>query len=127
MSDAFTTHGACSWIELHTRDLTQSKAFYCELLGWVVEPMAMGDGKEYQLIKVGDAGIGGMVEEADVSIGNGGWAIYVTVNDIDARLDKVAALGGQVSIPAFDVPGVGRMAGIQDPTGASMMLISYEK
>jgi predicted enzyme related to lactoylglutathione lyase len=42
----------------------------------------------------------------------------VTVPDADAAAKKVESLGGTVEAPPFDVMNHGRMAVIQDPTGA---------
>jgi predicted enzyme related to lactoylglutathione lyase len=42
----------------------------------------------------------------------------VSVEDADATVSRARELGGTVYSEAFDVPGSGRMAVIQDPTGA---------
>ena len=55
------------------------------------------------------------------------WGGYVTVNDVDAVVAKVAGLGGQVLMPPTDIPTVGRFATIQDPQGATLSLITYAK
>ena len=46
------------------------------------------------------------------------WAIYVAVESADATASSVPALGGKVIVPPFDVMEFGRMAVLQDPTGA---------
>ena len=46
------------------------------------------------------------------------WMSYVHVADVDAAVAKVAKAGGEVLKPCFDVPGVGRIAIVEDPTGA---------
>ncbi|MEM8915209.1 MAG: VOC family protein, partial [Pseudomonadota bacterium] len=46
------------------------------------------------------------------------WMSYLSVDDVDARVAKMAAAGGEVVRPAFNVPGVGRIAMIKDPGGA---------
>lgn len=53
------------------------------------------------------------------------WASYVTVDDVDKRLEMATAAGGSVLMPPFDVPEVGRIAGIADPSGAAIYLITY--
>jgi predicted enzyme related to lactoylglutathione lyase len=50
------------------------------------------------------------------------WMLYVTVVDADAAAKKVESLGGKVEAPPFDVMDHGRMAVIQDPTGAMFNL-----
>ncbi len=43
---------------------------------------------------------------------------YIAVEDIDAAVKKTPELGGTVLHGPQEVPGVGRFAIIQDPTGA---------
>ena len=50
------------------------------------------------------------------------WGVYISVDDTDAVAVKAEELGGENTVPPFDVPGVGRMAGISDPTGAFFMV-----
>ncbi len=114
-------HGRFHWNELMTRDVEKAKAFYGDCLGWTFDGMPMPDGT-YWIIKAGDDFAGGMMEmtpergipdDAPVT-----WMSYIEVDDIDARLEKVAAAGGKIARPAFDVPGVGRIAMVEDATGA---------
>ena len=46
------------------------------------------------------------------------WMIYIAVANADAAVTKAQQLGGKILAPAFDVMDAGRMAVIQDPTGA---------
>jgi predicted enzyme related to lactoylglutathione lyase len=46
------------------------------------------------------------------------WGIYVEVENTDASADKAKQLGGNVIVAPFDVMDYGRMAVVQDPTGA---------
>jgi predicted enzyme related to lactoylglutathione lyase len=48
--------------------------------------------------------------------------MYITVPDVDAATALVEGAGGQVHVPPFDVMDAGRMAVINDPTGAFVML-----
>jgi hypothetical protein len=50
------------------------------------------------------------------------WNSYVSVDDIEASVAKVAPAGGTVVAPPFDVFDSGRMAVVQDPTGAMFEL-----
>jgi len=53
------------------------------------------------------------------------WGSYITVDDADASAKRVKALGGKIIVPPTDIPGVGRLAVIQDPQGAVVSLIAY--
>jgi predicted enzyme related to lactoylglutathione lyase len=48
--------------------------------------------------------------------------IYIAVDDVDAAAAKAEKLGGKILAPAFDVMDAGRMAVVQDPTGAVFCL-----
>ena len=55
------------------------------------------------------------------------WLCYVVVADADASLAKVVELGGKILAPVMPVPGVGRIAVIQDPLGAVIGLHELPK
>ena len=123
--DAFQTPGAFSWCELMTTDPTAATAFYSQLFGWKIEAMNMG--MPYNVVKVGDAAIGGvmgMPPGAPTGMPPT-WVPYVTVADVDALVKEVARLGGKVHMPPTDIPSVGRFAVIADPQGASINVITY--
>ena len=46
------------------------------------------------------------------------WFTYIAVDDVDATAAKVGPAGGEVKWPPHDIPDVGRIAIIADPTGA---------
>jgi len=54
------------------------------------------------------------------------WATYLSVDDVDARVEKCVEHGGTLVVPAMDVPTVGRMALIHDPQGAHVWLFKGE-
>jgi len=51
------------------------------------------------------------------------WMIYFAVENCDTAIKKVVELGGQVCVPATDVPDVGRFSVICDPQGAVFSVI----
>lgn len=123
--DAFKTHGAFSWSELMTGDAAAAAAFYGPLFGWDIEAMDMGGGP-YHLLKVGDTAVGGIMKTpAEAGPMPPAWGCYVTVDDVAATVKQATALGGKVVVPAMDVPGVGRMAVIADPQGATLSVMQY--
>ncbi len=127
--DAFKTHGAFSWSELMTSDPEAALRFYAALLGWQVQKMAMPGG-DYHVLKVGDTSVGGvMAISADAKAAGTSptWGCYVTVTDVDATARRATELGGQVLRGPQDIPGVGRMAVLADPQGATLNLITYSE
>ncbi|MEM9683145.1 MAG: VOC family protein, partial [Pseudomonadota bacterium] len=107
------------WNELMTHDIEKAKKFYEDALGWSFEGMPMENGT-YWLVKSGDRPLGGMFEMAGTEFDGmpEHWMAYISVDDIDARLEKAVAGGATITRPAFDVPGVGRIAMLQEPGGA---------
>ena len=112
------------WHELATRDSKVSREFYCALLGWESEIKPM-EGMDYTLFLVDGQPIAGMLEmtsEWPESI-PAHWMIYFAVESCDATVSKAASLGGQVCVPAKDIPEVGRFSVICDSQGAVFSVI----
>lgn len=127
MLDEKKQPGRFSWNELLTNDVAAAKQFYSELFGWQMEEI-VNDGMEYTTLKVNGDEIGGIMKRpAEAGEMAPMWGGYVTVEDADASVTKVEALGGKVCVPLQDIPDVGRFCVIKDPQGAMLSLISYNK
>ncbi|MBD3221889.1 hypothetical protein GF314_11670 [bacterium] len=112
--------GRFVWYELMTPDTEASRAFYTDLFGWQWQDEDMGPELGlYSMAHTGDAYHAGMIAlpRSDVPPH---WAAYVTVPDVDRACEQATGLGGQVLVPATDIPGVGRFAAIMDPSGAAI-------
>jgi predicted enzyme related to lactoylglutathione lyase len=123
MSNPMLTHGHPSWIEFNGSDPAGARKFYESILDWQVNDMPMGDGSSYPVIAIGETPVGGFSPRPAE---DGGWTVYITVDDVNARFDKAVKAGATAVSEPTDVPGVGRMATIRDPQGASLALITYE-
>lgn len=121
--EIYATPGAFSWNELITTDAQAASAFYGSLFGWRFEVMDMGMGP-YHVAKVGDTSVGGLMNKPDPNM-PAFWGSYVTVADCDATVAKAKELGATICAEPFDVPGVGRMAVLQDPQGATISVMAY--
>jgi predicted enzyme related to lactoylglutathione lyase len=107
-------------IELNTTDLAKAKSFYSSLFAWELEDMPMGN-ESYTLIKVGQGTGGGMMTHpmpGQPSM----WLSYVLVDDIHASTKKAAELGAQIVKDSIEVPGMGWLSILIDPTGAALGL-----
>jgi predicted enzyme related to lactoylglutathione lyase len=115
-------HGHFYWNELMTRDPEGAKAFYGETLGWTFDGVDMGDDGMYWVCKDGDQPIGGIFNIDNTQFDDMPicWFAYIAVDDLDARLEKATKAGGSIQRPAFNVPGIGRIALLKDPTGAAI-------
>ena len=115
--------GSVIWNEFMTRDLAAAMAFYTEVFGFTYTDMS-GDGFEYKMIEVDGntvGGIGTLPAEVPAHIPPH-WRVYFAVDDADAAVEKVTALGGAVLRPATDMP-YGRNADVADPQGAAFSVI----
>ena len=113
--------GTFCWSELATVDQAGAKAFYSKLFGWDTMDMDMGGGQAYTFLKLGDRDAGAlysMMPEERASGAPPHWKSYVAVTSADQAAAKAKSLGGTVVMEPFDVFESGRMALIQDPTGA---------
>jgi len=116
------THGHFYWNELMTNDVDKAKDFYATTLGWRYEDMPMPEGVYHVVKDEGPAPIGGIMQmPKEVPPGTPPhWFSYIAVDDVDKRVSALESAGGKVFRPAFDVPGVGRIAIVADATGAMM-------
>lgn len=120
-------HGAIGWTELITNDVDGAKKFYTELFGWETEEYPV-EGINYSVIKVNGEEVGGIMKTPpDCQNMPPYWGSYITVDDVDATAKKVEELGGTILRPPSDIPTVGRFCVIQDPQGAVIYAITYEK
>ena len=117
-----------SWNELMSRDIDTAKTFYGQVFGWEYETMAMPQG-DYHVITGGEnGGLGGLMAmpaEVPEMVPNH-WMAYFSVSDLDASVAAVTEHGGQVVMPAMEVPGVGRMATVHDNVNAAFTLMQPE-
>jgi predicted enzyme related to lactoylglutathione lyase len=118
-------HGTFRWNELMTRDVERAKRFYKSTIGWTFESMPMADGGgTYWLAMVeGRPGpVAGMFSIADPQYKGVPecWMPYLAVDDVDKRVAKALKAGAKLMKPIFEVPGVGRIAVLQEPGGAGI-------
>lgn len=118
-------HGTFCWNELLTRDPKAAGEFYSKLVGWEIADSGM-PGMDYSMLKAGGKEAGGLMKmpaEVPEQVPSH-WASYITVDDVDSMVEKVTTLGGKVLCGPQDIPGIGRFMAIQDPTGATVSLIT---
>jgi uncharacterized protein len=122
--------GTFSWIELVTTDQPAAKSFYTSLFGWTVHDMPMGPDDFYSIFRVQglDAAAAYTLRPDQREVGvPTHWTLYVAVENADATTKRAEELGGRVLGAPFDVFDIGRMAVLQDPTGASFCIWQPKK
>ena len=127
MDDRMKTHGDIGWCDLMTGDVDKARDFYTGVIGWDTEVMDVGKGP-YTVFKTGDRPVAGLMAKppgGPAASAPTAWTSYVTVDDVDACAARVAGAGGVVLAGPMDIPTVGRMAVIRDPTGGCIGIIKY--
>ena len=112
-------HGVPCWVEALVPDPRAATGFYTEVFGWeFAGPGKMPDepSSEYFVARLRGrdvAGVGLLPKGAPAP----SWITHVRTDSADATAAAAREAGGTVVIEPFDVPPVGRMAVLDDPTG----------
>jgi len=115
------------WQELVTPDQDTSGTFFSQLLGWSLKEVDAGEFGTYTLFQKEGEDIAGMMNPTPDTPGQGSyWHSYIAVEDVDDYAEQATELGGTVLVPPHDVPDVGRICVVSDPTGAAVHLMQPE-
>ncbi len=113
--------GTFCWVELGTTDGEAAKKFYTALFGWGFVDIPMEQGGVYTMLTQEGREVGALYQMPSEMTSQGippNWLSYVLVKSADESAATAKSLGGTLFKEPFDVMDVGRMAVIQDPTGA---------
>jgi predicted enzyme related to lactoylglutathione lyase len=111
--------GNFCWVELGTSDATAAKKFYTSLFGWTVDEHPMGEGATYTMLERNGKEAAAVYQLGPQEKGvPPHWNSYVCVENAADAAARAKELGAQVVVEPFDVMEYGRMAVVQDPTGA---------
>jgi len=122
-------HGTFVWNELATTDVVKAKSFYADTLGWEFEEFPLPEGIYWIAKSNGKlvGGIGDINTVANYGSKLSAWFSFIEVDDVDARVEKAISAGAEIIQPAVDVPTVGRVVILRDPTGATIGLMTSIK
>ena len=116
----FKPQGKFGWYELMTSDTEAAGKFYSDVVGWTTRDVSGASEMQYTTFNLGDIGIAGMLNIP----GHTAWVGYISVDDVDAHIEKIVEAGGQLWRPATDVPGMLRFAVMGDPQGAAIVVFT---
>jgi uncharacterized protein len=127
-----TSHpaGTFSWPELSTTDQKGAAAFYRGLFGWNVNDQPMGPDAFYTVFEMRGQAVASAYTMQAEERQHGApphWNSYVTVKSADDAAKRAQELGAKTMAPPFDVMDFGRMAILQDPTGAIFQIWEAKK
>lgn len=105
-------------IEIPAASGVQAGEFYRKLFGWKIqhEPEM-----NYTMWDTGDGSGGGFIDLGETTQ-PGDILIYINSDDIEADLQRAAALGGKIVQEKMEIPQTGWFGIFQDPTGNHIAL-----
>lgn len=121
------THGTIWWSELMTRAPEVARAYYGAVCGWSWEVMPMSEGGKYHIASSGGRPVAGLMDITGMpgmEDAPAHWFTYIAVDDVDAAARAIEERGARVLRAPWDVPGVGRIAIVEDPGGAAVGLMT---
>jgi predicted enzyme related to lactoylglutathione lyase len=104
-------HPVVHW-EIGGNDLAALRDFYAKAFGWTITDA----GPSYCLVQPTDGGLGGgLMQTADRMPPY--VTVYIQVENLDAALAEVAALGGATVVPPTAISATASFALFRDPEG----------
>ncbi len=131
MSIPAKKEGTFSWFELMTSDVEAAKTFYGALLGWQFTTDNSGPMTYTNVaLKGSKKPIAGIFDRSLAMVDNPEaipphWGCYITVENIDEKVERVVALGGTIIVEPKEIPRIGRFSVIMDPQGAVVSLFEH--
>ena len=117
--------GIFNWVDLMTTDKEAAEAFYGKLFGWEFDQRPMPNGESYAIAQKNGRDVTAIFTQPEDQKAQGippHWQSYINAPDLEETVATWEAEGGTVFMPPFDVMEAGRMAVVQDPTGAVVNL-----
>lgn len=124
-------------LALRVQDLERSVRFYVEGLEMTLfDRITIGPGKMTAVfVGYDDYERGGLIELCDYweesgpyTQGSGFGHISIGTGDVDAMVEKLAAMGSEVTVPPRDYDGIGpRLCYLKDPDGYLIELIQTRR
>ena len=125
--------GGIWWNELISADPVQARAFYTKVMGWTAKvvsvednarPPALGE-EEYTLFLQDGREVAGLTKiDAAASNPRPGWLAYMQVGSVEDAVTETLKTGGKVIRFPVDLVKVGRIAVVEDLSGAQIGVVT---
>lgn len=109
--------GTPCWFDLLSPDAEAAAAFYAQVFGWTYD-VGEAEHGHYHTAMVDGRPAAGIGQREEGSQDPSAWTVHLAADDAEAMADRVTELGGSLSNGPMEVPGMGRLAIVQDPGGA---------
>jgi predicted enzyme related to lactoylglutathione lyase len=113
--------GRFMWNELRTTHPGEAVGFYARIAGFSHQAMPSPAGP-YYVLSAGGLDRGGITGHLPPGTAPH-WLPFVVVDDVDGAIDRVRTLGARVPMPPENVMDIGRLAILEDPTGAILAVM----
>jgi len=102
---------------IHADDCERAKAFYETVFGWTFEPW--GPPEFWRIHTTPDGVHGALQKRREPLEGTGmrGFECTIAVEDVAATVAAIEKAGGTVTMPPFEIEGVGTLAMFRDTEG----------
>jgi predicted enzyme related to lactoylglutathione lyase len=120
--------GTVAHFAINADDLTAARRFYTEVFGWQFTSWGPPGFFRIQRPDGSTPGpIGALQARRDLVSGTPATVeITVAVDDVDRACADCRAAGGQVLMEPTQLPGVGELAFLQDPSGVPIGVMRYD-
>lgn len=122
-ADTARVHTFC-WNDLATGDPEAALSFYGQAFGWRFEEQR-ANGGQFIRCRQGETDVGSLYRLSPAQVERGvqsHWTPYLRVDDLDAMVARIEALGARALVAPFEVERMARIALIEDPVGALLGL-----
>lgn len=122
--------GTICWTDLGTSDYEHAKIFYSSLFGWTPREVEMGPDSFYAIFEKNGKMTAAVYPQSAEARAKGvasSWNTYICVSDVDASAASAEKLGATMVVAPRDITTEGRMAYLQDPSGAMIALWQPKK
>ncbi|MGH3380544.1 MAG: VOC family protein [Actinoallomurus sp.] len=110
-------NGRPCWVDIGVPDLRRAIGFYTALFGWEINEGPEESGR-YSLCQADGATVAGIYPEMEKGAASTAWTLYFAADDAGATAERVTKAGGTIVVAVTEVPGQGRTALAEDPSGA---------
>jgi uncharacterized protein len=124
--------GQFCWTEIASNDADKCMEFYSNVFDWKFKKGDGAAGMVYNEFSTpgSDQPAGGFYQIDPARFGGNPppahYMNYVMVDDVDESTIKAVDLGATITRGPMDIPGVGRMSIIADPSGAHIALFRWK-
>lgn len=124
MSDNQPKIGTVSWFDLTVENADELRDFYSAVIGWIPEPLSMGEYNDYVMKSPdGNQAVAGVCHARGMNQGiPPQWILYFNVADLAKSVTEILKRGGKKLTEIKEYQGGAKYCFVQDPAGAAFAL-----